>query len=135
MSDADTSAEAVEALAAPLASLPFNMAVADFDRAAATLRALMAERDTARRNEQIARGWEHQAQKNEAAEIAARNEAESRLEAALAEVARLREALERMVYETTHLSPEEDDGLHWCCISKDALAKARAALAKGAPHG
>jgi hypothetical protein len=38
------------------------------------------------------------------------------------------EALRRMVYETTSLSPLEDDGSHWCKISKDALAQARAAL-------
>ena len=44
------------------------------------------------------------------------------------EVERLREALRLMIYETTHLSPEEDDGSHWCRISKDALAHARAAL-------
>lgn len=42
----------------------------------------------------------------------------------------LREALERMVYETTSLSPLEDDGSHWCRISAEALAIARAALAK-----
>jgi hypothetical protein len=39
------------------------------------------------------------------------------------------EALRRMIYETTHMSPLEDDGSHKCRISKDALAGARAALA------
>ena len=37
-------------------------------------------------------------------------------------------ALAEMIYETTHLSPMEDDGSHWAKISADALAKARAAL-------
>jgi len=45
-----------------------------------------------------------------------------------AEVARLRSALQSMVYETTHLSPLQDDGSHWCKISHGALAEARAAL-------
>ena len=45
-----------------------------------------------------------------------------------AEVARLRSALQSMVYETTHLSPLQDDGSHWCKISHVALAEARAAL-------
>lgn len=47
------------------------------------------------------------------------------------EVERLRGALRTMVYETTHLSPEEDDGSHWCSITADALQAARAALAHG----
>lgn len=34
-----------------------------------------------------------------------------------------------MVYETTSLSCEEDDGSHKCRITKAALTKARAALA------
>ena len=38
-------------------------------------------------------------------------------------------ALARMIYETTHLSPEQDDGSHWCKISAEALNEARAALA------
>lgn len=42
----------------------------------------------------------------------------------------LYEALKAMVYETTHLSPEDDDGSHWCKISREALSNARAALAK-----
>ena len=46
----------------------------------------------------------------------------------------LKAALERMVYETTSLSPLEDDGSHWCRISKDALEDARAAL-RGARDG
>jgi hypothetical protein len=44
------------------------------------------------------------------------------------EVSRLRCALQRMVYETTHLSRQQDDGSHWCNISHDALTEARAAL-------
>jgi hypothetical protein len=38
-------------------------------------------------------------------------------------------ALKEMVYETTHLSPEEPDGAHWCRIPKEALDAARAAIA------
>lgn len=41
----------------------------------------------------------------------------------------LAEALARMIYETTHLSPEQDDGSHWCKISAEALNQSRAALA------
>lgn len=40
----------------------------------------------------------------------------------------MRKALEVMVYETTNLSPMEDDGSHWCKISRNALAQARAAI-------
>lgn len=40
----------------------------------------------------------------------------------------LRGALAEMVYETTHLSPEEDDGSHWCRISRNCLTKARSTL-------
>ena len=43
-------------------------------------------------------------------------------EAALAEA---RKVIEELVYETTHLSPEKDDGSHWCKISKAALTQAR----------
>lgn len=39
-------------------------------------------------------------------------------------------ALRAMVYEATHLSPPEDDGSHWCRITKQTLDAARAALAK-----
>jgi hypothetical protein len=55
-------------------------------------------------------------------------ELERNLAAAQEREARLREALQTMIYETTHLSPEEDDGSHWCKISRDALSAARAAL-------
>jgi hypothetical protein len=48
-----------------------------------------------------------------------------------ARIAELEGALREMVYETTHLSPEYDDGSHWCKISKRALEKARAALTGG----
>ena len=50
------------------------------------------------------------------------------LNEARAENARLRDALERLIYETTHLSPENNDGSHWCKISKETLERARAAL-------
>jgi hypothetical protein len=46
-----------------------------------------------------------------------------------AEIARLREALGAMIYETASLSPMEDDGSHWCRITKEALE-----LARGAYH-
>ena len=49
-----------------------------------------------------------------------------------AEIERLWAALVAMVYETTHLSPLERDGSHWCKISKDALYDARAAIAQEA---
>ena len=39
------------------------------------------------------------------------------------------EALRQFIYETTHLSREEDDGSHRCIISKQTLEKGRAALA------
>ena len=38
------------------------------------------------------------------------------------------DALREFIYETTHLSPIEDDGSHWCKISADCLEKGRAAL-------
>jgi hypothetical protein len=38
-----------------------------------------------------------------------------------------------MVYETTHLSPMEPDGSHWCKISAETLANARAALSQKEP--
>lgn len=40
----------------------------------------------------------------------------------------LRRALAQFVYETTHLSPMEDDGSHWCKISAECLEQARKAL-------
>lgn len=43
----------------------------------------------------------------------------------------LREALARMVYEATHLSPCKPNGDHDCTIKADALAMARAALLQG----
>lgn len=39
------------------------------------------------------------------------------------------EALAALIYETTHLSPRDDDGSHWCRITADALEAARDALA------
>ena len=38
------------------------------------------------------------------------------------------ECLREMVYETTHLSPRNDDGSHTCKISAKTLDRARAAL-------
>lgn len=46
----------------------------------------------------------------------------------LDEIERLRAALREMVYETTHLSLERDDGSHVCRISRKALQRAREAL-------
>lgn len=40
----------------------------------------------------------------------------------------LEAALQTFIYETTHLSPLEDDGSHWCKISAECLEKGRAAL-------
>ena len=53
---------------------------------------------------------------------------QAKREALQARVAKLEGALREMVYEATHLSPQEDDGSHWCKISKGTLEKARAAL-------
>lgn len=50
-----------------------------------------------------------------------------------ARVETLELALRNMVYETTHLSPAEDDGSHWCRVSSEVLAQARAAL-NDTPH-
>jgi hypothetical protein len=50
------------------------------------------------------------------------------IDAQAREIQRLRAALTEYVYETTHLSPQNDDGSHWCKISKDMLANARIAL-------
>lgn len=55
-------------------------------------------------------------------------EAARAIEALVAENARLREALTEMVYEATHLSPEQDDGSHWANIGSETLARARATL-------
>lgn len=41
----------------------------------------------------------------------------------------LRSALAEMIYETTHLSPENPDGGHLCVISGPTLNKGRTALA------
>lgn len=43
-------------------------------------------------------------------------------------IAALTNALSNMVYETTHLSPVEDDGSHCCRISGEALEQSRNAL-------
>jgi hypothetical protein len=52
----------------------------------------------------------------------------TRLLDAEARVKVLEDALREMVYETTHLSPQEDDGSHWAKISAAALGRARTAL-------
>lgn len=44
-------------------------------------------------------------------------------------IQKAREALREMIYETTHLSPEEADGAHKCIIPARALSNARSALA------
>lgn len=46
-----------------------------------------------------------------------------------------RVALREFIYETTHLSPEEEDGSHWCRISAETLRAGRAALAPTSPTG
>lgn len=56
-----------------------------------------------------------------------------RLKDAEAGQAVLREALERMVYETTHLSACKPNGDHDCTVKADALAKARKALHPDTP--
>ena len=52
----------------------------------------------------------------------------SRADALQKRVTKLEGALREMVYEATHLSPQNIDGSHWCKISKRTLDKARAAL-------
>lgn len=54
--------------------------------------------------------------------------------AAKARIEALEAALRTMIYETTHLSPCEPDGSHWCKISADALAASRQLFPKGPPH-
>jgi len=53
-----------------------------------------------------------------------------RIEELEAKLEKAVEALEFYTYETTHLSAEEDDGSHWCKISKGCLAQARTTLAE-----
>jgi len=55
-------------------------------------------------------------------------EAANEIERLQAENARLQESLGQLIYEVTHLSPQEDDGSHWCRITGQTLKKARAAL-------
>ena len=50
------------------------------------------------------------------------------LKQAANEIEKLRTALRELIYETTHLSPQEDDGSHRCTITGETLRKARAAL-------
>ncbi len=49
-------------------------------------------------------------------------------EEAADEIEKLRAALRELIYETTHLSPQEDDGSHRCTITGETLRKARMAL-------
>jgi hypothetical protein len=44
------------------------------------------------------------------------------------EIEHLRAALRELIYEITHLSPQEDDGSHRCTITGETLRKARMAL-------
>ena len=44
------------------------------------------------------------------------------------EIEKLRAALRELIYEITHLSPQEDDGSHRCTITGETLRKARMAL-------
>jgi hypothetical protein len=67
-------------------------------------------------------------------EIAQRLGYPSTLEA-LEDISELRDRLRAFIYETTNLSPEEEDGSHWCKISRECLSSARAALkAKDTTH-
>ena len=43
---------------------------------------------------------------------------------------RLKQALEYLIYEITHLSACEDDGSHTCRVSATALSNARIALSE-----
>ena len=43
------------------------------------------------------------------------------------------DALAEFVYEATHLSPEREDGSHWCKISSECLSNARYVLAHYTP--
>jgi len=43
---------------------------------------------------------------------------------------KLADALRRFIYKTTHLSPMEDDGSHWCKIDRETLEIARKTLAE-----
>ena len=56
--------------------------------------------------------------------------AADRIEELEVKMAKAIEALTIYIYETTHLSFEEDDGSHWCKISKDCLTHARTTLAE-----
>ena len=96
----------------------------------ATLRALSAERDAlkAERDERA-----NTASKLDSAAtryLTRAEAAETERDALKAELAEAVDALQMFVYETTHLSPIEDDGSHWCKISADCLETARAFLAR-----
>lgn len=47
-------------------------------------------------------------------------------ESLTAQLEEARKALRTFIYETTHLSACENDGSHWCKISKETLEKGRA---------
>jgi chromosome segregation ATPase len=99
-----------------------------FAQCAAALRSLAAERDDlAKRLKDAERERNHQhgrADRN-AAQYAAEQAKREQLQA---ENEKLRAALRELIYETTHLSPQEDDGSHRCTITGETLRKARMAL-------
>lgn len=110
MSALDTSAEAGEALARRLGGVPLDMTVAEFDEAAALLRALLRERDEARAQSRMwqeacgehgGRYWEARCRDAEAA----RDTAEAALATARADA--LREAL-GAARAATHPLPSAD---------------------------
>jgi hypothetical protein len=53
---------------------------------------------------------------------------DAQLRALYAETERLRAALTNFIYETTHLSPQRDDGSHDCRISAATLNAGKEAL-------
>jgi hypothetical protein len=89
--------------------------------AAATISALVAERDDAR---EAFRRLDDKAQKQGVKDAIA-------LATANARIAGMEKALAEMVYETTRLSPVDWRGGHDCRISAETLARARAALTGG----
>lgn len=119
----DTSTEVMERLASilndPLSSdeqrgmLP-DWAGTDMQKAAQTLRAIAAERDALKAEL-------HETRMQSLVDF-------GKLQKACDERNALKAALALIVYETTHLSPVEEDGSHWCRITGPCLNKARAAL-------
>lgn len=60
--------------------------------------------------------------------LAAHDKAAAKAFALKSEVARLKAVLRLFIHETTHLSPQRDDGSHHCRISKIMLELARDAV-------